>query len=943
MTDAAKPILYRAFLSYSHRDRRAAKRWHKRLEAFPIDRDLIGRATRLGPVPAKLSPIFWDRLDFPASGGLDALTRDHLDQSAALILLASPRSAASRAVNEEVRYFRHAYPERPLVVILERGAGVAFRDCLPPALRFALDADGAVSTTPCDTPVAADPRAANEGPPRATAKVVAGLTGLTPDDVLGRVTEALRRERWMWQATVAGMAALLVIVVGGGRLGWDQFKQYRLDQIELVGQQKAALLKDADDKAARAKAEAEKHAAEIQAEADRRHAADRAEAAAREARAKAEADQRAAESKAEADKNAQRLDDTIRRLDQTLTAITIGGAEATRAITGFRNLIRPFNADIDRITSEALPGVLNSMLEELRKPAANPNGFEGAIGKALAQAKKHIDGLALDGAEKVLADELGRTDHLARGRAALLAERGRVARLKLRYREAVAFYTQASGVVAFDEKLAWRYGIAAADALFAQGAEFGDNPALSEAIQRYQVALRLAPRDRVPADWSSTQMRLANALWRLGERESGTSRLDQAVEAYRAALLERTRDRVPMDWAATQNNLGNALRILGERESGTARLDEAVKAYRAALLERTRDRVPMEWAATQNNLGNALRTLGERESGTARLDEAVGAYRAALLERTRGRVPLDWAMTQSNLGLALWALGSRESGTARLDQAVEAYRAALLERSRDRVPLDWATTHNNLGVVLWTLGSRESGTARLQQAVEAYRAALLERTRDRVPLQWATTQSNLGVALWTLGSRESGTARLEQAVEAYRAALLERTRDRVPQQWAMTQNNLGSALWTLGSRESGTARLEQAVEAYRAALLERTRDRVPLQWATTQNNLGLALQTLGSRQGGMARLDQAVEAYRAALLERTRDRVPVDWAQSQLNLANTLALLAQRSGDRGTLVEAIGCMRVAAEVYREGDVTYWLPVAERRVREMEAALAAMPR
>ena len=293
--------------------------------------------------------------------------------------------------------------------------------------------------------------------------------------------------------------------------------------------------------------------------------------------------------------------------------------------------------------------------------------------------------------------------------------------------------------------------------------------------------------------------------------------------------------------------------------------------------------------------------------------------------------------------LALYVQGREFGDNPALLDGIAAFQTALGLAPRDRVPLDWATTQNNLGIALATLGARESGTARLDQAVGAYRAALLEWTRDRVPLDWAATQNNLGNALATLGARESGTARLNQAVEAYRAALLERTRDRVPLDWAMTQNNLGLALQTLGARESGTARLDQAVEAYRAALLEWTRDRVPLDWAMTQNNLGGALATLGERESGTARLDQAVEAYRAALLERTRDRVPLDWAHSQYNLANTLALLAERSGDRGTLEEAIACMRDAAEVYRQGNVTYWLPIAERRVREMEAALAAMPR
>jgi hypothetical protein len=116
---------------------------------------------------------------------------------------------------------------------------------------------------------------------------------------------------------------------------------------------------------------------------------------------------------------------------------------------------------------------------------------------------------------------------------------------------------------------------------------------------------------------------------------------------------------------------------------------------------------------------------------------------------------------------------------------------------------------------------------------------------------------------------------------------------------------------------------------------------VPLNWATTQNNLGTALQTLGERESGTARLEHAVEAYRAALEERTRERVPLDWAQSQHNLANTLVVLAARTHDPARAAEALDCMRGAAEVYRQAGKTYWLPIAEQRISEIEAALAAM--
>ncbi len=202
-----------------------------------------------------------------------------------------------------------------------------------------------------------------------------------------------------------------------------------------------------------------------------------------------------------------------------------------------------------------------------------------------------------------------------------------------------------------------------------------------------------------------------------------------------------------------------------------------------------------------------------------------------------------------------------------------------------------------------------------------------------------------------LGERESGTARLEEAVAAYRAALQERTRERVPMDWAMTLNNLGATLWRLGERESGTPasagagqlRLEEAVAAYRAALLEYTRARVPLDWAMTQNNLAPALHKHGDRESGTARLAEAVAAYRAALQERTRERVPLDWAATQFNLANALALLAEWTRDRSQIAEALAAMQGAAEVYSQAGEGYRRPIAERRVGEIEAQLAAMGR
>ena len=491
-----------------------------------------------------------------------------------------------------------------------------------------------------------------------------------------------------------------------------------------------------------------------------------------------------------------------------------------------------------------------------------------------------------------------------------------------------------------------------AGGVFARAADQGISEAAVRGIVERLGGQNIAPDDLIPwldnwieharieLDRHSNEGAAYDAAWRKAEALFNAGRMAEVADPFMEELrreesreaerqAERRRHRVALLEAAIDfdtralniDAIPPKLRLIAA-ENGITDPD----ALGRFLHDRSDERYDHGW---------------DKGDNTALL-VAIATWRAALGERTRDRVPLDWAMTQNNLGTALQTLGERESGTARLEEAVAAYRAALEEWTRDRVPLNWAGTQNNLGAALQTLGARESGTARLEEAVAAYRAALEERTRDRVPLDWATTQNNLGNALWTLGERESGTARLEEAVAAYRAALEERTRDRVPLDWAMTQNNLGIALRTLGARESGAARLEEAVAPYRAALEEWTRDRVPLDWAMTQNNLGNALQTLGERESGTARLEEAVTAYRAALEERTRARVPLDWAFSQHNLSEALAVLAERTRDRAKLVDALGRMRDAAEVYREGGNSYWLPVAEERITAMEAALAAWP-
>ena len=65
---------YRAFISYSHADQDRAKWLHRAVDSFPIGKDLAGRFTERGEIPSALRPVFRDREEFTAGGGLSEQT-----------------------------------------------------------------------------------------------------------------------------------------------------------------------------------------------------------------------------------------------------------------------------------------------------------------------------------------------------------------------------------------------------------------------------------------------------------------------------------------------------------------------------------------------------------------------------------------------------------------------------------------------------------------------------------------------------------------------------------------------------------------------------------------------------------------------------------------------------------------------------------------------------
>jgi hypothetical protein len=209
-------FIYRAFISYSHRDRAIAVWLHKALEHYRIPKELHGTPGRDGPIPNNLFPIFRDRDELSSSSDLSLSIKQALGASAYLIVICSPSAASSRWVNQEILSFvKLGRRDRIHAVIAEGepGADIDHGGCFPPALHTTLGADGEIVDDPSHEVIAADLRAEGDGREDAKLKLIAGLLGIPFNSLRRRENVAARRRRRIIQG-VAALMAVLVVAVG---------------------------------------------------------------------------------------------------------------------------------------------------------------------------------------------------------------------------------------------------------------------------------------------------------------------------------------------------------------------------------------------------------------------------------------------------------------------------------------------------------------------------------------------------------------------------------------------------------------------------------------------------------------------------------------------------------------------------------------------------------
>ena len=691
------PFKYRAFLSYSHRDKAWANWLHAALESYRVDKELCGRASAAGPVPKTLRPIFRDREDFSAGHSLTQHTLSALEAAQFLIVVCSPNAAQSEYVNEEVRRFKMlGRAERVIPVIVAGEPGDAVRECFPPALRFRVAADGAI-TDEREEPIAADARPRGDGKEIAKQKGRGSFMGGGREEILRRAERARKRRNRFW-ASLAGVFLLLAIAATGSAVyAWQQLKT---NEAFLN-----ATLKRATEIVDEAVTQAETYnvprAATLRLLA---RAEGLFEEMAHYGRPTPELRYRKAWMLIQFARNYQILGDTGKQFERATEAYALlAGLAAEKPDDKLyqRDLSVAYAEVGDVLRTQ---GKLSEALRVYRESLA--------IVERLAMADPGNAGFQYDLGirRELIGDVLMRQGDLAAALTEYEARKSLIEDLTRRDPGNAGWLRDLSIA-----------GTKIGDVLVTQGK-------LLQALQAYRDSLSVAER-LANADPGNTQRQrdLAVAHERVGNVLMAQGNLTEALQAFRESLVikERLTTADPGN-AGWQRDLSVSYSKMGDVLLAQDKLDEALAAHRAglAIAEHLSKADPAN-TVWQRDLSVSYNKIADVLLAQGKLSEALHSYRASLAIFTR-LTEIDTSNTewQRDLSVAYDRLAEVLAAQGHLTEALQSYRASLAIAEHlakaDPSNTEWQRTVGNIPRSLAAPEARDISQA------------LIERQRPRI-------------------------------------------------------------------------------------------------------------------------------------------------------------------------------------------------------------------
>ena len=233
---------YWAFISYSHADAKWGDWLHAALETYRVPTRLVRHAKPEGAVPRRVFPVFRDREELASSSTLGENLTGALRQSRALVVICSPRAAASRWVNEEIKLYKSMGREDRVFCLIVDGepnapADSGLLECFPKAALLRVDQAGELSSEPAE-PIAADAREGKDGKRNALLKLIAGIVGVPYDELRQRerqrqIRQRIRRATFVAGALVAATMIFAAVADVGVNVPLGESIRTTLDRHEL--------------------------------------------------------------------------------------------------------------------------------------------------------------------------------------------------------------------------------------------------------------------------------------------------------------------------------------------------------------------------------------------------------------------------------------------------------------------------------------------------------------------------------------------------------------------------------------------------------------------------------------------------------------------------------------------------------------------------------------